>query len=384
MRRLGGLSVVALLVVAVTACSPPLETPADTASIQLVSTGNLNGWKYDYYRNNAYPCSVSGYQTFVIGTKIGSSATTTAPLWTFMHGGGAGYFDTNGNPIPSTGQKTEESAASLRSKLNNNGLMARVRADAAAFRTLAVSYCSHDVYAGANTPDPNNPNTTPDGKPRKTNGVFSTKAAVQYAHALYPTTKTYLHGGSAGSAGTFGVAWSMQLQGIPPAGVVADASIVNREAMDAAFAQGVCVDNNDPERLDAVSARVHPTLGAIENEADKLVADSRLTVPLMHIWNHGDLNTCGSAPILCPLRNGSQVTLGVTDCIHEPMRATIAALGPTARSANLPLCVDNDATPDCSVHVVTNKTGLVNTDPASPADYVAAIMSWVHARLGDT
>ena len=114
------------------------------------------------------------------------------------------------------------------------------------------------------------------------------------------------------------------------------------------------------------------------------MADGRLTVPLMHIWNHGDVNTCGSVPIVCPLRNGSQVTLGVTDCIHEPMRATIAALGPTARSANLPVCVDNDATPDCSVHVVTNKTGLVNTDPASPADYLAAIMGWVHARLADT
>jgi hypothetical protein len=47
------------------------------------------------------------------------------------------------------------------------------------FRTLAVSYCSHDVYAGADTPDLHNPNTTPDGKPRNTNGVLATKAAIQ-------------------------------------------------------------------------------------------------------------------------------------------------------------------------------------------------------------
>jgi hypothetical protein len=383
MRRLGGLIVCGLLVLAVSACSPPLETPGDVASVQLVSSTNLNGWKYDYYRNKAYPCSISGYQTFVIGRKIGSSATAPAPLWTFMHGGGAGYFDTNGNPIPGTGQKIEESATSLRTHLTNNGLLASVRADAAAFRTLAVSYCSHDVYAGANTPDPHNPNTTPDGKPRTTNGVLSTKAAVQYARDHYPTTKTFLHGGSAGSAGTFGVAWSMQLQGIAPAGVVADASVVNREAFDAAFAQGVCADKNDPARLDPVTARVHPALGDIDNEPDKLVADGRLTVPLMHIWNHGDVNTCGAVAIACPRRDGSHVTMGVTDCIHEPMRAAIAAQGPGSRSTNLPVCVDADATPDCSTHVVTNKPGLVNTDPATPADYLGAIMGWVHARLAD-
>ena len=74
MRR-AGLVVIAFIALVAAACVPPLSTPGDTASIQFVSTTNLNGWKYDYYRNNAYPCSVSGYQTFVIGTKIGSSST---------------------------------------------------------------------------------------------------------------------------------------------------------------------------------------------------------------------------------------------------------------------------------------------------------------------
>ena len=36
--------------------------------------------------------------------------------------------------------------------------MAKVRDDAAGFRTLAVSYCSHDIYAGVLSTDPNNPN----------------------------------------------------------------------------------------------------------------------------------------------------------------------------------------------------------------------------------
>jgi hypothetical protein len=368
---------------AVLAACNSLAVPGNTASITLVSTTTSGGWKYDYYRNVAYPCSISGFQTFVIGTKVGSSATAARPLWVFMHGGGAGYFDAQGRPIPGTGHKIEEPAPPLTSNLTNRGLLANIRSDAGGFRTLAVSYCSHDVYAGTDSPDPHNPNTTPDGKARTTNGDYATKAAVQYAQSHYPTTKTFLHGGSAGSAGAYGVAWSMQLQGIPPAGVVGDASIVNVEAMAAGHAAGYCVDNNDPARAGAIAARVNPDLANIDNEIDKLVSGGRLTVPLLHVWNHGDSNTCGSPAISCPLRDGSHVTIGLTDCIHEPMRRAIAALGPTSRSKNFPVCVDNDTTPDCSLHVVTTRVGLTNTDPSTPAAYLTAIMNWVHARLAD-
>jgi hypothetical protein len=41
-------------------------------------------------------------------------------------------------------------------------------------------------------------------------------------------------------------------------------------------------------------------------------------------------------------------------------------------------------TPDCSLYVVTSRIHLTNTDPASPADYLAAIMTWVDARLRDS
>jgi hypothetical protein len=382
-RRIALVVAVVAALSGLTACNT-LLLPGNTSSITFVSTTTTGGWRYDYYRNNAYPCSVSGYQTFVVGTRVGSSDTARRPLWVFMHGGGAGYFDTSGQPVPGPGQKVEESAASLTTHLTNNGLLGRIRADAAGFRTVAVSYCSHDIYAGANTPDPHNPNTTPDGKPRPTNGVYATKAAIQYVLDHYPTTKTFLHGTSAGSAGTFGVAWAMQLQGIAPAGVVADASLVNAEAFAAADAAGYCTDNNDPARVAAISARIQPDLANIANEPDKLVSSGRLTVPILHIWNHGDSNTCGSPPIACPMRDGSVVTLGLTDCIHEPMRRAIAALGPTSRSKNYPVCVDNDATPDCSLHVVTSRIHLTNTDSSTPADYLGGIVTWVDARLTDT
>jgi len=361
----------------------PLNAPGDVGHIEFVSTSTAGGWKYDYYRNTAYPCAIKGYQTFVIGTKVGSSDTAARPLWTFMHGGGVGWFAADGTPQPSAGQKSEESAASLTQRLTAGGLVADVRNDAAGFRMVAVSYCSHDIYSGVNNNDPNNPNVTPDGAPRRTNGVLETKAAIAFAQQHYPTTKTFLHGGSAGSVGTFSVAWSMQLEGRPLAGFVADASLVNQEALASAFSQGVCTDDTDPARAAAVAARVHPDLANIDNEVDKLVASGRLTVPVMHVWNHGDVNTCGSTPMLCPLRDGSQVTMGITDCLHEPLRLAIAAQGPTSRSHNLPVCVDNDPVPDCSMHVTTPRNGTVNTDPQTPADYIGVIVDWVHARLAD-
>jgi hypothetical protein len=70
--------------------------------------------------------------------------------------------------------------------------------------------------------------------------------------------------------------------------------------------------------------------------------------------------------------------------MHEPLAAVIDALGPSTPSMNLPLCVDNDPTPNCSLHVVTTHAGLTNTDPSSPADYLTAIMDWVDDRLAAT
>lgn len=382
MRRLTG-TLLATLALLGAACVP-LAAPANTSKVVFLGSSTVGGWQYEAYRNEWYPCAVSGYQTFVVGSPVGSSPTDAKPLFVLMHGGGAGYFDAAGNPVPGLGQKTEESAASLTNRLTNQGLLADVRADAAGFRTLAVSYCSHDVYGGAQNPDPHNPYTTPEGAPRLTTGLVSVKAAIQYVMDHDTTTKTFLQGGSAGSAGTFGVAWALQQQGIPPAGLIADASVVNVEAFAAGYAAGICTDSNDPARVSAIAARVHPDLANTANQADKLVADGRLTIPILHIWNHGDDNTCGAPPVTCPLRDGSTAQLGYTDCIHEPLRLAIAAQGPTSRSANLPVCVDNDAVPDCSTHVVTNKAGLTNTDPQSPADYLGAIMDWVHARLVDT
>ncbi|MDQ6698428.1 MAG: hypothetical protein M3Z46_13325, partial [Actinomycetota bacterium] len=358
----------------VAAAAGCLAAPGNTSAITLVSSSTISGWKLDYYRNTAYPCSISGYQTFTIATKTGSSPTAAAPLWVFMHGGGAGFFDTTGTPRPDATQMTEEPAVNQRSNLSSTtGLLARVRADAAGYRLLAVSYCNRDIYAGTGQTDPNNPNALPDGSARTTGGLLATKAAVQYTQAALPTTKTIVHGASAGSVGAYYAAYAMQLQGIAPAGVVGDASVLNVEADNAAYDQGACRKGDySPSGQAAVGARIDPEVADTANEVDKLVSNGRLTVPLLNVWNHGDVNSCGNHTMSCPLRNGSTTTLSVTDCEHQPLAAAITAEGTGTTSKNLPLCVSTAANPGaCDKHQVTvDVAGLTNTDPSSPADYL--------------
>ncbi len=342
LRRLTGVLVATLLLAGL--CSSCLLTPGDTSKITLVSSTTLNGWRYDYYRNNAYPCSISGYQTFVIGTKVGSSATASAPLFVWMHGGGIGWFDSTGTPRPDTQQMTEQSASALQSTLTNPGLLTSIRNDAAGFRVLAVSYCNRDLYSGADVRDPNNPNLNADGSAKTTNGLVATKAAIAFAQSTYPTSRYFLAGGSAGSAGAYEVAWAEQESKDPPAGVVGDASVLNAEQGQAAYQQGICSNPAFGAATSIIQQRFTPEIGNLDNEPDKLVSRGQLTVPLLHIWNHGDTNTCGSTPMQCPLRDGSVVTMGATDCNHQPLAAAIAASG-NSRSMNLPVCGDDEHRP---------------------------------------
>jgi hypothetical protein len=159
---------------------------------------------------------------------------------------------------------------------------------------------------------------------------------------------------------------------------------VNVEGETALRDQGICsAGGRSAEATAAIRARIQYELADINNEPDKLVSRGELTVPLLHTWSRADPNVCGAAPTSCPRRDGTTVTLSAADCIHEPLRAAIAGLGAGSRSRNLRVCVSPASAPgSCATHVVTNKDTL-NTDPAEPADYNAAILDWVHARLGD-
>jgi len=201
------------------------------------------------------------------------------------------------------------------------GLMVDVKS--AGYRILVVSMCSHDLYAGFNNSDPNNPNTTPGGAPRPTTGLVATKIDQQ-----------------------------------------------------------VCAGPNEAVARPAVAARMHPSVSDPLNQPHRLVTRGILQVPILHVWNKGDTDTCGTTPIQCPL-NGTTVTLGSTECMHRPLTLAIDGLGSGSRSKNLPLCVEGpDGTTACDKHVVTNIDGT-NTLAGGPADYNSAIWSWVQLRRGD-
>ena len=168
---------------------------------------------------------------------------------------------------------------------------------------LAVSMCNHDIYSGADVPDPNNPNTTPDGEPRTVNGLFATKAAIQYVLDRYPTGDHFLYGTSAGGFGTYSVGWGLERQGIPATGIVADSGVLNVAWQYAVKDDPVCGRGGEAEV--ELPRRLHPDVMAEGNNPDQLVADGRLTTPVLDVFSIGDPGQCGTKPIACPLRDGS-------------------------------------------------------------------------------
>src|SRR3954464_12474693 len=69
------LALVTTVVVLAGSLSGCLFVKGDTSKTTRGSRRTVDGWQYDFYRNTAYPCSISGYQTFVIGRKVGTSAS---------------------------------------------------------------------------------------------------------------------------------------------------------------------------------------------------------------------------------------------------------------------------------------------------------------------
>lgn len=356
----------------------PIDTPGSTSQVRMISTTTRGGWRYDSYRNTAYVCAISGFNTFTIATKVGTPDDAVRPLWVFLHGGGVGYFRPDGS-TNGAGQKTEESPATQIQTLERGGLLDRIEAAPAGFRIMAVSMCNHDIYAGSGLADPYNPNRKPDGSPRTVDGLFATKAAIQHALRTRPTDDFFLHGGSAGSFGSFGVAWALEEQGLPPAGVVGDSGVLFREWQVANADSPEC--GREEIAGEVLQQRLHPEIIDPDNDPAQLVADGRLTVPLVQVWSIGDPGQCGTTPMTCPVAGSP--TLGSVDCMHEPLRQAIDA-HPGDRSRNLRLCVDNpNLSGECDRHVPTMAKGVANTLPGSPADYLTTVMTWVSARLAD-
>ena len=191
-------------------------------------------WELAYYVNDAYQCGLSGDYSFMV-MNPGGNPDATAPLWVYLHGGGQGYWDDNGDyqGLPFQNENSWNHQETLQGLIS--GVQARVldangqlkdqtlvRRIKEGYRLLVVSYCDHDFYSGLGTPYPNHP-TNPNAQ---VNGLQATMAAIDYTSANYPTTHVWAHGTSAGGPGVWALASSYGSEGAPLTGVVADSGAV--------------------------------------------------------------------------------------------------------------------------------------------------------------
>lgn len=376
----------ATVVMVASSCTPPPPQPPQSG-IQLVGSDSGSGWKYDYFLNYDAPCSESGFQSFLVATALGSDPSASAPLWTFLHGGGAGYYDSSGDPMPSATNKRQESPQQLKNKLVG-GLVGQAKNSPTGYRFLAVSMCSHDTYAGFNTPDPNN------DKP--TTGLAHTMAAISWVQTHYPTDDVVLHGGSAGSVGTFHVGYWMQSHGQAPTAIVADSAVINKAWQEAQNSIGQFLPNGSlnecfrpPAAMSAIPARWAPLFQTDDDQGHLRLQSGQLTVPVMHVWSTNDSNQCGARLMSCTLPNGSVVTMGSTECNNAPIHDVISHLPAARHSVDFEVCVDKPGAgypEDCDWHVPTQTDGTnSNVAPGDPAaDYNRFVLDWVEARVAAT
>jgi len=188
--------------------------------------------EFDFFRNPAYECGLSGNYSFMVLNPANGNADDEAPLWVYLHGGGVGHFDDEGDYYGVNNQtaqtwNNEESFEKLHEVLTirtldngrpiDNTLTRRIEEG---YRMLVVSMCDHDLYSGLGTPYPNNPNPG-----AEVNGMQATMSAVDYVVANYPTTEVWAHGTSAGSTGAYNLAMSFAAEGIHLTGAVPDSAI---------------------------------------------------------------------------------------------------------------------------------------------------------------
>ncbi len=217
----------------ITYLEPEFVVNRTTSGINLAGEQSVTrfglGLDLNFYRNTAYQCGISGNYTFMVLNPANGGDDDEAPLWVYLHGGGVGHYDDQGNYYAVNNQTEdtwnhEESFQDLQTTLEsrtvengqiiNNTLVRRIQDG---YRLLVVSMCDHDLYSGLGTPYTDNPN--PDAK---VNGMQATMSAVEYVVANFPTTEVWAHGTSAGSTGVYNLAMSFAAEDIHLTGAVPD------------------------------------------------------------------------------------------------------------------------------------------------------------------
>lgn len=269
----------------------------DLAGEQNVTQSGL-ALEFDFYRNSAYECGLSGNYTFLVLNPADGDETTEAPLWVYAHGGGVGHYDDQGNYYAVLGQteNTWNNEETLQDLLNilqtrtldngqviNNTLTRRIQDG---YRMLIVSMCDHDLYSGLGTPYTDNPNPG-----AQVNGMQATMSAVDYTVANYPTTHVFAHGTSAGSTGVNNLAMSFAAEGIHLTGAIPDSIFPTPRAIPLTAAYGG--DPSSPYQAGFDPESVVEKLGFYGDLSQNAYPEARIAagftdVPLLFVGGRND------------------------------------------------------------------------------------------------
>ena len=335
---------------------------------------DTNSVELDFYRNTAYTCGISGNYTFLVVEPMNNPGAE-APLWVYLHGGGAGYYDENQQYIigvstvtglpHANNHNTEKTIEHLRDgqliynthtnsgQIENSTLTRRIMEG---YRILIVSMSDHDLHSGMGTPYLNNPNGG------EVNGLQANMAAIDYTIANYPTTHVFAHGTSAGSVGAFTLAYAYNLEGVKLNGIIMDSHLASArtDTLNKALA-GV---SGFPFAANFIAQEFANKVGWI-GDPDRFpgieyVIDNGYDIPSLDIYGNLDPG-CGGG--LARTDEAHSVGLDNCDWVHDGFRQAVAAQ------------------PN-SIHKVQVTTGFghVPTNYASPAnDFVDEFISEILA-----
>lgn len=265
-------------------------------------TGGANQ-DVEFYRNGAYDCGLTGEYTFIVLNPKNSDAQDEAPLWVYLHGGGSGYWDEEGNYFALYEQDEDafnheetfdDHIGTVTARLTNadgemmDNTFTRRRSEG--YRMLVVSMCDHDQYLGMGSPYPNNP-TNPNAE---VNGLQATMSAIDYTVANYPTTHVFVHGTSAASAGAYAVGMSYAAEGIALSGVISDSILGSRATIIQSELSG---EPGFPQQWGYDSAQVSAKVGPWRDEDNRLFPEDRfgegLETPNLQIGGSLDPSCAG-------------------------------------------------------------------------------------------
>jgi hypothetical protein len=232
------------------------------------------------YRNDAYRCGRDGTFPFVV-VEPADATGDRRPLWVLLHGGGLGYYGSDGAYVAVGGTESGNDAETTGELLSM--LYGYVGADGGAdtfvadqlvagARIVLGSLCDHDLYLGLGERYPANPNHDD-----TVDGLLANLAMVDAVTngadgvARRPTSSRLIFGASAGAFGAAALAHNLTARGVQVDGIVLDAGLLVERARQLPSQRWV----TDPGMLD----KHGPYLAEPELWLDRAVADG-FDVPL--------------------------------------------------------------------------------------------------------